>query len=270
MVAKRLMAACMVLAALAFAPAAQAGRSCEAQKPNAASVEQGLRLAQRTHEALEAAHARDGVQVVMLARAGRDLSKHGLRWSHMGIAWRTQDARGRTAWHVLHKLNACGSAAADLYRQGLAEFFLDDLWRHEAAWVVPTPDVQRKLQALLGDRGRSQRMHHQAYSIVSYAWGQRYQQSNQWALETIAMALEPAATTRPRAQAWLQLQGYEPTPVRLGPLTRLGGRMTAANVAFDDHPDAKRFRDRIETVTVDSVFAWMQRAGLGGTPVRLQ
>jgi hypothetical protein len=37
-----------------------------------------------------------------------------------------------------------------------------------------------------------------------------------------------------------------------------------------DHPDAKRFQDRIETVTVDSVFACMQRAGLGGAPVRLQ
>lgn len=55
-----------------------------------------------------------------------------------------------------------------------------------------------------------------------------------------------------------------------GDQPRLGGRMTAANVAFDDHPDAKRFTDRIETVTVDSVFAWMERSGLGGAPVRLQ
>ena len=45
--------------------------------------------------------------------------------------------------------------------------------------------------------------------------------------------------------------------------------MTAANVAFDDHPNEKRFADRIETVTVDSVFAWMPRAGLGAGPVRL-
>ena len=39
--------------------------------------------------------------------------------------------------------------------------------------------------------------------------------------------------------------------------------MTAANVAFDDHPDDKRFSDRIETVTVDSVFAWLQRVRTG-------
>jgi hypothetical protein len=34
-------------------------------------------------------------------------------------------------------------------------------------------------------------------------------------------------------------------------------------VAFDDHPAAKRSDDGIETVTVDSVFAWLQRSGLG-------
>jgi hypothetical protein len=136
--------------------------------------------------------------------------------------------------------------------------------------VVPTPEVQRELLAIVADDRRAARLHERAYSIVSYAWGQRYQQSNQWALETMASAIEPAAASRDRAQAWLRLRGYEPTTLHLGPLTRLGGRMTAANVAFDDHPDAKRFTDRIETVTVDSVFAWMQRSGLGAAPVRLQ
>ncbi len=70
-----------------------------------------------------------------------------------------------------------------------------------------------------------------------------------------------------QAQAWLQLRSYEPTVLKLGPLTRLGARMTAANVAFDDHPNEKRFADRIETTTVDSVFAWLPRAGLGQAPV---
>lgn len=36
-------------------------------------------------------------------------------------------------------------------------------------------------------------------------------------------------------------------------------RLTAANVAFDDHPNDKRFSDRIETVTVE-VFDWLPRA----------
>jgi hypothetical protein len=110
----------------------------------------------------------------------------------------------------------------------------------------------------------------QPYSIVSYAWGRKYQQSNQWAIETLAAAMEPGVNSRERAQAWLQFKAYEPTVLRIGPLTRLGGRLTAAaNVAFDDHPNDKRFSDRIETVTVDSVFDWLPRAQLavpGQTP----
>jgi len=82
--------------------------------------------------------------------------------------------------------------------------------------------------------------------------------------EAFQCALPPAAATRERAQAWLRFKGYEPTVLRISPLVRLGARMTAANIAFDDHPNEKRFTDRIETVTVDSVFAWLNRSGLGG------
>lgn len=255
------MAAILALA-LPYAPDARAGRSCEPRKLTPRTLETSLGLAGKTLEALEAS----GARVVVLARAGQDLRKYGLHYSHLGLAYRTPAG----AWRVVHKLNHCGTAQASLYRQGLGEFFLDDLWRHEAAWAVPTPEVQARLLALLGDDARIATLHQRRYSIVSYAWGQTYQQSNQWAIETLAMAMEPAASTRGRAQAWLQLKGYQPTVLRLGPLTRMGGRLSAANVAFDDHPDAKRFTDRIETVTVDSVFQWLQRSGLAGAPVSLQ
>jgi hypothetical protein len=77
----------------------------------------------------------------------------------------------------------------------------------------------------------------------------------------------PGVNGRLRAQDWLRAKGYQPTPLNLGPLTRLGGRVTQANIAFDDHPTAKRFSNRIETVTVDSVFDWMQRAQLAQSAV---
>lgn len=43
-------------------------------------------------------------------------------------------------------------------------------------------------------------------------------------------------------QSWLKARGYQPSDLRLSALTRLGARLT---------------------ITVDSVFAWMSRAGLG-------
>ena len=64
-------------------------------------------------------------------------------------------------------------------------------------------------------------------------------------------------------ESWLGMQGYEPHVLRLGALTRLGARVGMAHVAFDDHPNHKRFADRIETVTADSVFEWLERSGLG-------
>jgi hypothetical protein len=248
--------------AAALALPAHAGRSCEARKPTVQTIERGLELAQRTLAALDAS----GAQVVVLARAGQDLSKYGLRYSHLGFAYRQPDGQ----WRVLHKLNQCGTAEAAIYRQGLGEFFLDDLWRYEAAWVVPTPAVQQQLAALLADERRATALHQRPYSIVSYAWGRKYQQSNQWAIETLAAAMEPSAQTRERAQAWLQFKGYEPTALKLGPLTRMGARVGSANVAFEDHPNDKRFADRIETVTVDSVFRWMAQAQLAAAPVALR
>jgi hypothetical protein len=136
--------------------------------------------------------------------------------------------------------------------------------------VVPTAAAQQHLLPLLRDNQRAARLHTRAYSMVAYPWAQTYQQSNQWAIETFALAEEPSIHSRAQAQAWLQFKGYEPTTLRIGALTRLGARVGAANVAFDDHPSEKRFTDRIETVTVDSVFAWMSRSGLAGPVLRVR
>ncbi len=251
---KHLFQAAAWVLSLALQAPAHAGRSCEQRAPDVLKVQQGLDLAERTRAALEATQA----QVVVLARAGQDLSRYGLRYSHFGFAYREEGG-----WRVVHKLNHCGLAVADVWRQGLAEFFLDDPFEFRAGLVVLSPAAQAALLPVLKDNQRSAALHVAAYNMLAYPWAQTYQQSNQWALETLAMALEPAASSRERAQAWLQFKGYQPTTLRLGAMTRLGARMTAANIAFDDHPNEKRFSDRIETVTVDSVFDWLLRSGLG-------
>jgi hypothetical protein len=257
-------AACAAALLVLAAPPARAGRTCAEARPSPAAIARGMELAQRTAAALDAG----GVRVAVLARAGQDLQRYGLRWSHVGLAWKTDDG----AWRVTHELNRCGTAGSGVWRQGLGDFFLDDLWRFEAAWIAPPPAAQQRLLALLRSPERSAALHAPRYSMVAYAWGTDYQQSNQWALETLALALAAApedVRSRAQAQAWLRGQGYAPTVLRLGPLQRLGGRMTRANIAFDDHPPQDRFADRIATVTADSIFDWMAARGLGGPPSRL-
>ena len=275
--------------AIATATVASAGQTCDAAPPDTTSMTRALGLAETLQQRLDAS----GAQVVIVARAGQDLRKYGLSWSHLAFAYREdppvpqpvvghsvvlgqigaatadgpllrQPARG--TWRIVHKLNQCGTAEAAVFRQGLAEFFLDTPFRYEAAYVVPAPEVQAALMQVLTDDRRLVQWHTPAYSVVAYPWSTKYQQSNQWALETLAGALDPAVSTRERAQAWLQLHDYRPTVLHIDALTRLGGRMTRANVAFDDHPNAKRFSDHIETVTVESMFAWMQRLQIAGPP----
>lgn len=245
-------------ALIAWAGSAQAGRSCEDRPLTADVMAKGLNLAARTAKALDAEFQKNGTQVVLLARQGQDLSKYDLKYSHYGWAYRTPAG----PWRVAHKLNECGTASGHIYRQGLGEFFLDDMWRYEAAIQIPTPAVQQALLKFLS-APTVLRLQNEPYSMVSYVWSSKYQQSNQWATETLAAAMEPAAIqNRAQAQAWLQAKGYEPSALIIRAFSRLGGRMTAANIAFDDHPNEKRFASRIETVTVDSVTQWLQRTQL--------
>ena len=263
--ARRFVRACSLMlaagvATLAGSPA-HAGRNCDGKLPTSQSVIKGMGLSEKVLVALD----KSGAKVVILARAGSDLSKYNLRYSHLGYAYKSLEG----PWRVLHKLNECGTAVSGIFKQGLGEFFLDDLFQYEAAWVVPTPAIQDALLATLLDKTKYGPLHNNQYSMVSYAWGQKYQQSNQWANEVLAAALEPAVRNRDQAQAWLKFKGYTPSTLNIGTLARLGGRVTQANIAFDDHPNDKRFAGQIETVTVDSIFSWLQRSGMSGPVVTL-
>lgn len=235
-----------------------AGQQCDARPQAVEDVARSLALAQRVREHLDAS----GAQVVVLARAGQDLSRYGLKWSHVGLAYR-ESSRG--AWRVVHKLNHCATASSDLYRQGLGEFFLDRPHRYEAAFAPLSPDLQLKLLPRLQDNEQLSRLHEPRYSMVAYPWGLRYQQSNQWALETLAA--DGAAGTRDAAQHWLRNRGYVPVLLRIDPLVRLGARAAMPHVSFDDHPLNDRLAGRIATVTADSMLQWLGAAQLAGATV---
>ena len=117
------------------AAAAQAGRSCENRAPTVAAIQRSMTLAEHTARALD----QSGAQVVVLARAGQNLNEYDLRYSHLGFAYRDADQH----WRIVHKQNQCGSANGSLYRQGLGQLFLDDLYDYEAAVVVPRPTSSR-------------------------------------------------------------------------------------------------------------------------------
>lgn len=246
---------------------ALAGQNCEPRRPTVESMARDLALAASVAEQLDELAAKQGTQVLMLARAGQDLSEYGLRYSHLGIAYRDPEALGgRGAWRVVHKLNRCGSDRSAIYRQGLAEFFGDGLFAHEAGIVVLAPALQAQLPALLKDDRRLTRLHEPRYNMLAYPWSGPYQQSNQWAIETLASLIAPTVASRAQARSWLRALDYRPATIHVSALKRLGARIGTAHIAFDDHPFDRRMAGQIDTVTVESVFAWLPRAGLGATP----
>lgn len=241
---------------------AYAGRTCEERPPGAAAVQQALTLAHEARKQLD----HSGAQVALIARAGQNLTRYGVRYSHFGFAWRDHP-KGK--WLVVHELNECGTASSEIYDEGLGNFFLDDLWTMQAVILIPDAPAQQRLATLLGSH-RHLAFHDAHYNMVAYPFSTKYQNSNQWALEVIAAAeaRDAAIASRAQAQQWLTLSGYRPTELKLDALTRLGARLTKANVAFDDHPAELRWADRIRTVTVDSVFNFV--AGRDPAAIRIE
>ena len=261
---RRAAVALLAGAALAglMAPPAHAGQTCDAHRLTTQDVVQGLNLAEATARALDAS----GAEVVVLARAGQDLRRWGLQWSHLGLAYRVAPPAGAGqvgTWRVVHKLNTCGTASAGLYRQGLGEFFMDQPWRYAAAFSPLHTETQKRLLPLLRDNTRTQAVHTPDYNMLAYPWSVRYQQSNQWVLETIAASMT-GLSHRSDAQTVLRGLHYEPALLDIGAATRLGAHLTRANVAFDDQPWGERLAGRIRTVTAESVFAWLQQTQMGG------
>lgn len=237
---------------LAAALPAHAGQACRDEPLGVDEVRRSLDLAQRTFAALDAS----GASVAIVARAGQDLSQYGLEYSHMGIVVRDH-AAGR--WTVVHELNACGTADSDLFVEGVGNFFLTDLYRYRAQVVIPGPDLQARVAALAAGR-TARRLHEPHYNMLSYVYSTRYQNSNQWVLETLAAASAPAGAveTRAEAQAWLKAQGYRVPTVDIPAVTRLGARMFRANVTFDDHPFDRRMAGQIDTVTTNAVLNFVR------------
>jgi hypothetical protein len=236
---------------LATTQAAYAGRSCEEKPADPNVVAKAMDLAQRSRQALDDS----GAQVAMIARVGQDLSKYHLRYSHIALAWRDHP-QGR--WLVVHELNECGTAQSTLYNEGLGNFFMDNMFAYEAQILVPSQEVQAGLARVLA-ANTALRLHSDNYNMLSYAYSTKYQNSNQWVLEAYAAASAPAGRveTRGEAQAWLKQARYEPITLNIPTITRLGGRMFRANVAFDDHPFDRRMAGQIDTVTVDSMVRFV-------------
>ena len=184
---------------------AEAGRSCE-QRPLSAPVGRARHGAGREDGGAARPDRRAGRRA-RPRRAGPERIRPAL----LAPRLRLPRAASTGAWRVVHKLNQCGSAVLALSPGPGRVLPRRPLAVRGGARRARACGAGARWRPTLADNARVARLDTPAYNMVAYPWSGRYQQSNQWAIETLAMAQDAGADTRERAQAWLRLKGYEPT-----------------------------------------------------------
>lgn len=208
----------------------------------------------------------EGQGIYLIGRVGQDLSSYKQKYSHGGFAYKDGDN-----WQITHELNGCGSDSSSIYNEGVVNFYLDDLYQYESKIVAFNPAINKALLAIMRDKNQLVKMHGIKYNMLAYPFSSKYQNSNGFLIETIALAdahtKNIELTDRDAAQNYLKILGYKPAIVEVGAFTRLGARMTKANIAFDDQPFEQRMAGVIQTVTFDGLIDFLKDKNISGAVI---
>jgi hypothetical protein len=242
----RFVAGALLLFACATAWAGLPTFCDRADKVTATDQDRVLRFAAAVKDEL----AHSGSSVALVARAGLDLHRFGLLYSHAGIA--LKDNPGGP-WAVRQLYYACDESRPLLFDQGMSGFVLGadaPTHGHVVLLYPPAADGARLERAAL-DKPLALSLLGERYSANAYAFGTRYQNCNQWVAELLAFAwggldaaapvspvspVSPAAPARAQAQAWLRARNYAAAPVRIPSHLLMFAGQFVPFVHVNDHP----------------------------------
>jgi hypothetical protein len=234
---------------------ASAGTACRKTAASAEEVARAAAVAARTFADLESHDA----PLALLARTGTDLSKYGLKYSHVGFVVRDH-ADGR--WTVVHLLNLCGTDRSALFAEGLINFYLDDLVSFDTKIVwLKAPQAERLLREI--NSPAIAQLHQARYNVIARPDSSDYQNSTSWALEVLVDGAARANGSHRREDVQreeIQL-GYRADALAIAYSKRLVGGLFAANVSFTDHSLATRLSGHYPVVSVRSIFRLAREQG---------
>jgi hypothetical protein len=200
-------------------------------------------------------------KVALISRAGTDLSRFNLVYSHAGVALRDNPGG---PWAVRQLYYACDDARPYLFDQGIAGFALgaDAPSRgHVSLLFLPEQDSAPLERAAL-DKPLALALLAGKYSANAYAYGTKYQNCNQWVAEMLASAWgSPGGQegARESAQDWLRTNGYVPGPVKVpSHFTMFAGQFVPL-VHVDDHPVEDLHALSLQVSVPASIEAFVQR-----------
>lgn len=236
-------------------PAAQAGQDCgERAATSPEALLKGLQLGQKVRDQME----RSGASMALVGRIGLNLSEFGQRYSHLGVALRDHV---RNRWLVVHLFNPCGKAESEIQIQPLEKFYETDLSDYEALLVLPSYANQARMRSVFMNPVTASVLHQKAYNLIAHPFRLEFQNSNQWVLEMMAMALDDTKQTRDRAgaQRWLKVMNFEPAGIRIPNTRRTAARLFSPHVRFSDHTQEEYEKQMYLVVTVDAITRFMSQ-----------
>jgi len=225
----------LLLGPLAQVCAAGSLRYCEgAPELSPAAQDRLLRVAAIVKAELE----RSGQRIALVARSGLALQHFDQRYSHAGLSLRDSP---NTAWSVRQLYYECDEQRPRIFDQGISGFVLganDPAEGYLSVVLLPVEAAKLLERSALDDRQALQLLG-ATYSANAYAFGQRYQNCNQWLVELLAAAwgsLPPGDAPRRRAQEWLMARGYTPSVLQVGWMPLMWLANLVPWLHSDDHP----------------------------------
>ncbi len=247
-----LVCACIMLLALPLAAFATADEDTEAVLRAAAFSKQ-----------IEQYLGDRGARVAIVFRNGRDRDRlpDGIRYTH-GSFWVYQplqsiDGTETFNGYAVYNLYAGnetgeGNPRASYLMQDFPVDFTLPMYTMDAAVIIPTPEVQRRILEVMASDGYGD-LHHPSYSLLSNPHDPEFQNSNEFLLDVMASSLWE---TTDREQLKVNLAAYfEPTRVRLNVFERLFGPVFDRRVRFGDQSGS------VVTTTFSSMARFMEQNG---------
>ena len=204
---------------------------------------------------------RSSGKVALISRAGTDLSRFNLVYSHAGVALRDNPGG---PWAVRQLYYACDDARPHIFDQGIAGFALgaDTPSKGHVSMLFLPDDDSAALEHAALDKPLALALLAGQYSANAYAFGTKYKNSNQWVAELLASAWGgPAGQqgARASAQDWLRAHDYVPGPVKVpSHFTMFAGQFVPL-VHVDDHPVEDLHALSLQVSVPASIEAFVQR-----------
>lgn len=211
---------------------------------------------------LKAALEKSKSNFALVSRVGSNISRKGLKYTHMGMFWRDQD---RGNWRVTHLLNRCGSKEAGIFEHSMLEYYLDTPFSYDTLIAIPKKSLSEAIVSRLAADRIDKKLNFE-YSMIAHPESRTHGNSNQWILEIIAESQANLEghdlTNREQIHAYYRAKGFEGSIIRIWFLEALGGILFKENVTFSDHTAKERETGRYEFVSARSVVDYLKKTQL--------